>query len=324
MHDGGPPAQVPGFYPISIGRGVSLSFNLLRFGWRTFVAINLVAIVPVAIVTSIAALLTYDAMSEWQQSLLATPFGPRADATAALAGFPWSALGVTIVASFLVGPFATIGGAALINATQTAIGGGRLSARHSLAAALARLKSLLGIYFLLWITSIAVSLVGVTLPLLSVLPSALGITGGPIALLGLIVFVSVMFAFGFMAIRLALVVEALMVEHLSVVDAVRRSWRLLGGSMLRLVGWALVFALILGLIDLVIGIVAFIIGIIISPTALTSLGSVSATAVMVQSLVTTIAGAVFQPLATIGMTLLYFDIRRRRGDSVPEPGQPPS
>ena len=231
---------------------------------------------------------------------------------------------MTVVASFLAGPFTALGGAALINATQTALGGGRLSARQSLSAALARLKSLLGLYLLLWITGIAVSVVGVTLPLLGVLPSALGITGGPIALLGLIVFVGLIFAFIFVSIRLALVVQALMVEHLSVVDAVRRSWNLLGGSMLRLVGWAIVFGLILGLFDLVVGIVAFFVGIVISPTGLTRLGNISPAAVIVQSLITTIAGAVFQPLATIGITLLYFDIRRRRGDSVPEPGRPSS
>ena len=68
--------MLPGFYPISIGRGVSLAFNLFRFGWRTFVAINLVAIVPVAIVGAISAFLTYDAMAEWQQSLLTSPFTP--------------------------------------------------------------------------------------------------------------------------------------------------------------------------------------------------------------------------------------------------------
>ncbi len=314
------PGPLQGFYPITVGRGVSLAFHLFRFGWRTFVAINLVAFLPVALVSAAATYATYGQISDWQHGLVFNSIATNADASQALATFPWPAVAVTIAASFLVGPFSMFGQAALVDAVATALAGGRLSARRSLGAALARLPSIVGIYIVVALVGVALAVLSLGLPLLSVLPG-LGITGGPIVFIGLVVFVAVFGAVVFVTIRFAFAVMTLIVERLPVRQALGRSWHLLGGSMLRLIGWGLVFGLILGLIGVIVGFIALLVSLIVSPVRLDSLATLPIGTVTVETVMTTLMEAVFAPLSTIGLTILYFEIRWRHGEAVPAPGQ---
>ena len=307
-----------------------MAFHLYRFGWRTFVAINLVAYIPVTIVTLVGSYATFGSIADWQSRVIGDGLA-FPDAAQAMAAFPWSDFGILMLAGFLVGPITTLGGAALIDAISSAISGGRLSARKSWHAALGRLRSLVGLYLLLAIPTVAGGLLGVAVPLLRVMPGAFGITGGPVALLGLIVFVVVLFAVIYVLIRVSLAQQALMIENLSTADALRRSWSLIDSSMLRLVGWALLFGLIVGLIGILIGVtaafVAGIVALMVEHPTLSSLanpaglGTFSLTFALVDTLISTIMGSLISPIATIGLTFLYFDLRRRRGDEVPVPGQ---
>ncbi len=276
-------APAPSFYPITVGRGVSLAFHLFRFGWRTFVAINLVAYLPVALVTAGVSYVTYGPMSDWQQEFASSSIGTYSDASQALATFPWSGLVMTVVASLLVGVFALVGQAALVDAMTAALNGRPLNARRSLGAAAARLPSLIAIYLVLAIVGILLAGLSLAVPLLVVLPS-LGITGGPMVFLGLVVFVAVIAATVFVTIRFSFALQALIVERLPAVQALRRSLYLLGGSMLRLIGWSLVFGLIVGLIGVVVSLAGLVVSLIVAPPKLTSLtATFPATAVLIQT-----------------------------------------
>lgn len=330
MNELGPfarPPAAPSFYPITIGRGVSLAFSLFRFGWRTFIAINLVAVVPAAIISMAGDYLTGGGLYAWQDQLIADATSGTQDSAAVLTAVPWPALGALVLATFLAVPFSALGGGALIDAIASAIAGDRLSARGSLAAAMGRLGSLLGLYLLVAVPGLAGSLLAITLPLLPVLPGALNISGGPLALLGLIGFVALVFALVFVLIRIYFATQALMIERLPVVDAFRRSWSLLDGAMLRVVGWALVFGIILGLIGFLLTIAASFVAVVVAPPEVVSpgsLGNLESTTLVVQTLITTLVTATLEPIAIIGLTLLYFEIRWRRGEGVPSPGQSPA
>jgi len=293
---------------------------MFRFGWRTFVAINLLAYLPIALVSALSAYATYGPMYDWQQTLLTNGVG--SDQSQLLATFPWWAFAVAIVTGFLVGPFSTIGQAALVDAVATALGGGRMSARGSLTTAVGRLPSLIAIYLVLSAISIAAAALGLALPLLGFLPS-LGITGGPLVFVGLVVFVAVLAAVIFATIRFTFALMALIVERRSAGQALRRSWHLLAGSMLRLIGWSIVFGLILALIGVVVSFIGLFIGLIVSPPQQGSLATLQSGSVIAETFATTLIEGLFAPFLTIGLTLLYFEIRWRHGEAVPAAGQPP-
>ncbi len=294
---------------------------MFRFGWRTFVAINVIAYLPVALVNVASVYLTYGAVSDWQQTFLDRGLQGYGDVSQMWAAYPWEAVGITALAGLLVGVFAMVGQAAIVDATATAMRGERLSATASWRAALARLPGIIAIYIVLGAITLALALLGIGVPLLAVLPS-LGITGGPVVFIGLVVFVAAIVAVAFMTIRFAFAVFVLIVERLPAIQALRRSWRILSGSMLRLIGWSLVFGLILGFIGFVIGFVGLIISFVIEPPRLATLGTFSMTTEVLQALLTSFAAAIFTPISAIGLTLLYFEIRWRHGEAVPAPGQP--
>jgi hypothetical protein len=321
-----PGAPQPGFYPLTLGRAVRLSFSLFRFGWRTFFAIGLFMAIPVAIIEGVVEYVTFDSITAWQRAITGSPFGPRPDPQTVVAALPASTLAVIILSSLLIAPFVTLGGAALVHAIATAIGGQQLSARKSFNVAIGRIPSLIGLFLVLAVGSLGASAVGYLTPLLSSVMAALGVAGGPVALLGLIVFVALTFLLIFVVIRLAFALETLILEQLPLMAALRRSWSLLSGSMLRLIGWMFVFSIIVGLIGIAFEIPAMIVALIISPPRLTDLGSLSspfgANFAVTIGVVGGLVGVLLQTLVMTGTVLLYFDIRFRHGEQVPAPGQP--
>ena len=143
------PGPVPGFYPLTIGRTVSLAFSLFRFGWRTFVAINLIAAVPVVLATAAITVVTYDQMSRWESLLLLGSSSLTTAPRDLVALFPWQAAAATLVVSLLAGAVTVIGTGALIHAIGTALTGRRLSTRESYSVALRRVRGLLVVYVVL-------------------------------------------------------------------------------------------------------------------------------------------------------------------------------
>jgi len=94
------------------------------------------------------------------------------------------------------------------------------------------------------------------------------------------------------------------------------------GSMWRLLGWAAVFGLIVGLISLPFSLAVTVLGFIISPPHLTipMTLTINPASYFTQSLLATLISAVLLPLVDIGFILLYFDLRFRHGETVPVPG----
>jgi hypothetical protein len=298
-----------------LGRTVSLAFNLYRFGWRTFVAISLLLTVPLVIANGITTMLTYDEVSAFQQAI--TEGGDT------LPPFPWSAYLVSFAVTLLLASLGWIANAALVDATMSAISGQRLSVRRSYRAAFSRVGSILALYVAVTVITVGLSVVVGLGPVFLILaPGAVG-SGGPFAF-GLIVLgVAAFFLAVFVGLRLSLSLETLIVENTPVSTALRRSNTLATGSMWRIAGYVFTFGLILGLIGLGFGI---LVGIASLPFALhysPTTGVVfDSTGIVFQEIVTGHAAALFSPIATIGVVLLYLDLRWRRGESVPAPGQP--
>ena len=151
-------------------------------------------------------------------------------------------------------------------------------------------------------------------------PGTLG-NGGPLAFVGVIVGVAIVFLSVFLVLRLFLAVQALMIEGAPPATALRRSYSLVAGSMWRLIGYVLAFGLIVGLLGLVFIVLGSIIGLIISPPSFGGLTlTLNPTFVFVQSIITALCAQIFAPIVDIGMVLLYFDLRWRHGERVPVPG----
>jgi hypothetical protein len=316
----------PGFYPLTIGRTVSLAFSLFRFGWRTFVGIALLAAIPVAVFQALASVSTYQAITDWQQQLLdsvrTSPFTPSAPASVTLSGFPVQALGLTFVVSLILGAVTTVAGAALIRAITAAISGSHMSVRDAYRAAFGRLKDLLVMYVLVTSVGLGVGLLVLLGPALSLGTAGLLGNGGGLAFLALLAAVAIVFVSIFLAVRFSLSVQALMVENLSAMAALRRSYRLVAGSMWRLVGYVLMFSLILALLNIIPAVVSFILTLFIAPPFSLTAGvaALKPTALVVQNVITGFFAQIFAPIMQIGLIFLYLDIRWRHGETVPMPG----
>jgi len=113
-----------------------------------------------------------------------------------------------------------------------------------------------------------------------------------------------------------------MIENVPGVTALRRSWALATGSSWRILGYLFLFGFLAGLPAAVLGYVATA----LLGSGITQTASGLIVSDPVQGFVSTFAigviAALFSPFPTIGLTLLYFDVRWRRGEPVPQPGSP--
>ena len=320
-----PPFAAPGpaaaFYPLTMGRIVSLAFSLFRFGWKTYVAINLVVAIPTVLATSLLTLATYQQMDAWQNLLLSSSSGTTVDATPLVQTFPWGVALVSLVLSLVLGMLTIIGNAALIHAIAATFAGGRASVREGYRFARSRLRDLFTLYVVLSVAGLGLTLLVLFVPLLAVAGASLLGGGGLLSFLALLLIVGVVFVTFFLLIRFVFAVQVMVVEGLPALASLRRTYALVAGSMLRVIGYSLVFGLILGLIGLVISFVSLMVGLLISPADLTSLTpTFSPASTFAQALITNLLAEVFSPILTIGFVLLYFDTRYKRGETVPTPG----
>jgi hypothetical protein len=320
-------SQRPAFYPLVLGRTISLAVSQYRFGWTTFGAISLVATIPLVVVNAIVTMATFNAMNAWQETLMAE-IAAISESTSgvtptALATFPWQALGLIFVVGLLIGPISYIGNAALVAAAADVVRGEKLSFVRSYRAAFARIAGLLVLYVIVAVIGIALTMLVAVGPALAILvPGALG-GGGPLAFVALVAGVTVLFLSVFVLIRIFFAVEVVIVEGTSVRAALQRSSALVAGSMLRVVGYTLTFGVLLGLIGIVVGVAAYFVSALMSPEYLTSPTPLDVNVVIAQDVATTLVAALFAPISTIGLVLLYFDLRWRHGETVPIPGRAP-
>lgn len=316
-----PPGPASAFYPLTIGRVVSLAFSLFRFGWKTYVAINLVVALPIVLATSLLTVATYQQMDAWQNLLLSSSNSTTIDPEPLIQTFPWGVAIASLVLSLLLGMLTIIANAALIHAVAATFAGGQASVREAYRFAISRLRDLFTLYVVLAVAGLGLTLLVLLVPLLTVAGAALLGGGGVLSFLALLLIVGVVFVTFFLLIRFVFAVQVMVVEDMPALASLRRSYALVAGSMLRVIGYALVFGLILGVIGLAIGFVSLTAGLLISPVDLNSLTpTFSPASTFVQALITNLLAEVFAPILTIGFVLLYFDTRYRRGETVPTPG----
>ena len=139
---------------------------------------------------------------------------------------------------------------------------------------------------------------------------------GPLVFLGIVVIVATLAVLIFVSIRLAFVVPAIVIEGETAVASLGRSWRLVSGSALRVLGYAITFGLLVGVISLIFTAVVELVvgsGIVIVGDQL----AFDPVRYVISGLLAALITIALTPIATIALTLLYYDVRFRR-ESVTE------
>ena len=93
----GAPAQPASLFPMELGRGLSVAWSLFRFGWKKFAAISLITAVPIALVTTGAAALSYDDLFAWERASALSGLGQGQSAGQLAASYPWWSLGLSLL-----------------------------------------------------------------------------------------------------------------------------------------------------------------------------------------------------------------------------------
>jgi hypothetical protein len=107
----------------------------------------------------------------------------------------------------------------------------------------------------------------------------------------------------FFAVRWSLAVAAMMAEDVGPITALRRSWNLVSGMWWRTFGILLVLTIMQAVIGGALGFLfGLIVGVILSGDLLLAVGATGST----------LLNAVVSPIVTIGIVLLYFDLRVRK------------
>jgi membrane-anchored glycerophosphoryl diester phosphodiesterase (GDPDase) len=186
------------------------------------------------------------------------------------------------------------------------------------------LSAVAGAYLITFLATFGVIAVGATLATLAfMMTSSNGrFVPGPGVFAWLLVFVATIAALLFVSVRWALTIPAIVVEGSGAMDALRRSWHLVSGSSWRVLGYVIAFSFVVG----VIGALRTLPLVIFSIATSAQSGSFvpNPTVTLVIAFITTLVGTVLAPLVSIAMLLLYFDLRFRAGEQIPQPGRPSS
>ncbi len=307
------------FYPLDVNRVMKLTFHMFRFRWPMFVTISLAVMVPLGIGSALLEVATIDSMSRWQRLVLDVGFQDTTDPYLILSQFPLAAIAGTLVGSVAIGLLSSIAVAALAHATATTLAGGRATVAESLAATFAALGRLARLYGVIILISFLVILVGALVAGTLFLASFVGgsLQPGPLVFGGLIAVVALCVVLVFVGLRLTFAVPTVIIEGSGAIDSARRSWTLVRGAMWRILGYLLLFGIVAALpAALIGGIASALIGPGFSRTTL----DYDAVRIFANALISQVAAGIFLPIEIIAMTLLYFDVRSRRGEPVPAPG----
>jgi hypothetical protein len=322
LHGWGAP-QPSAFYPLDLNRIIELTFSLFRFRWRVFVGIALVILTPVSVVQGLLQVVTADAIARSTRDMMQAIRIGTADPATILALFPWAAILLSYAVSIVVLLISSLVVAAITHATAGSFIGGAVSIRGSLGAAANRFAALAVVFLVPFLLILGVVLVAGSLVVLLFLANITNGTLQPglpvfIAIVGAVALVAVLI---FVGIRWAFAVPAVMVEGMGGLQALGRSWRLVSGSGWRVLGFLVLFAVLIGLPAGVIGYV--ITAVVGSGVYETSTGLVSEPfQAFLSTFLIGVIFALFAPFTTIAVTILYFDLRARHGESAPVPGQP--
>ncbi|HET7676394.1 MAG TPA: hypothetical protein VFK38_00915 [Candidatus Limnocylindrales bacterium] len=231
-------------------------------------------------------------------------------------------------ASTIIGLTFLLASAATLDAAMHVVLGREQSAPSALLALLRRLPALVLaslVAFLLvaaWIALIAAGLVGLAAS------SAGEARPSPLVIIGLLSLVIAVFVLGiYVSMRLALYLVPLMLERRGPIACYTRSWQLTAGRVWRTLG----LLVVLGLLGSLPATAAQAVGGLFAGTP-QSVGTIGPY-IVVQFVVTGIAGLLSVPITAIGLALVYLDFRARRGEAFEDvavvgmapsaPAQPP-
>ncbi len=303
--------------PLSFDRVLQLTFSLFRFRWRALVGASLVIMVPAFVVIALAQTQVGDDLARAQQAQLDFAAGVPVGIADLI---PLRLLLVNYLGVAVVGIAGYFAQGALVHLTAATFAGRRATVGEALRATLRRAPTLLGIALVFFVTMFLLTLLGALAGAGLIVVSASGgqIQPGPAVFAGLLVIVAMVALVLFIAVRWAFAVQAAMLEGLSAVKSLGRSWRLVSGSSWRVLGYSILFALLVGAIGTFVGaLFASFTGsgmreidgrVVFEPIAY-----------LVASVIDGLISISLAPISVIGLTLLYFDVRFRRGES-PLPG----
>jgi hypothetical protein len=303
------PGLIP-LRPLSLGMILSASFQVLRrnprptFGLSLLITggILLLGIGAVGVVTVLAATRAFSAVD--------------ADSETVAAG----AFAMTILAAFVPAVLSVIGTAILqgIIALEVARAtiGEKLRLRGLWRSARGRVGALIG-WSLLVVAVVVVALI-VVVVLIVIVATVGGSLGIAVAvIIGFIAFGGAAMLAGWLSTRLAFVPSALMLERLSIRDAVKRSWSLSTGYFWRTFGILLLVSVILNVVSSILsaplGLLSGLGATLINPNGSDDAAfGIAIVVLLLSSVVAIVFGAVSAVIQTAAAALVYLDLRMRK------------
>lgn len=266
-------------------------------------AATAICLVPVYLVVIPVSVVFVPVFTPWftaaqvaAQAGLAPPPTPPGFALAGLAVF---ATGLLV----LLGSTAAI--AAILRVAHATFVGQKPSARRAVSEGLGRLPALITADVLTLILVVLILIAGIAL-------AAPMLAGGGIAtFLGLIAVVSTIVGVAYLFTRTTLAQQAAVIDRTGGAESIARSWRLTAGAGWRVFGYGLFIALIDTLLGLLL---------VSVPVLVLRLEQTSAVDVAVATVVEAAATLVLLPLVPLFLTMLYYDLRWRRGEPTSLPG----
>ena len=294
--------------PISLGEIYDGAFQAIRTNPRTMIGIAAVVIAVTAVLTSVPQAAAFVSFGD------SDLFDPEraADLTAAEVATGLSGLVTSLLLPALVQSLAiTVVTGLLIIAVSNAVLGRKTAPSVLWQRTRRRVWALIGLSLLLVVASVVIAMLLVTPGVLVLALGGDAVLGVPLLLVGalLAVVVYVALFYGLWALAPA----ALLLEDLSVVGALRRSWRLVRRSFWRVLGIMLLTTLIVGFVSGIISVPFAILSTVVGLAQDQPYESFVLTLLqlLVSQIGSVLSGAVLYPLTAAVTALLYIDLRMR-------------
>lgn len=298
---------------------------MYRFRWKTLLGAAAIILLPLIALQALAEILVAPvlggwarAWEEWAEEL--EQLSQRPDLVPSLPPAPplppgfWEAVAISLGVGLLGALASALALAALIHAVGRIYIGQETSATEAAGRALRRSPSVFGAQLLRFLAIIGIFVLGIGVAAVLIAQGA-----GLPAFLGFVLLVSAVVLLIVVMLRWMFAEQAIMLEGQAAPSALARSWRLVGGSIWRVLGYALLLAVTLGLLG----------GVFLAVISLLVAGGRTAADPLTIALQFVLYGAftiIVTPFSTIYFTLLYYDIRWRKGEfaqpTASQPAQP--
>jgi hypothetical protein len=318
----GPPAlAVPPPQPMDLGQMVDAVIGLYRQRPGLLLGLCAVLQIPAAIIGGLLLLPVPGLMRDmlgfdpFVPTLTTMPTSLPTPTDEQLLGVLWPVSLATLVT--------TIASALTTTAVAVAVRQLRISAAASIGGAygvvLRRLLAALGGLAASTIALSGLLVLGVAgfALLLGLAPGATG--GGPLAFAAVLLLVAVIVLAVFISIRWTFWPQAVVLDGAGPLGSLGRSWRIIAGATWRVLGYVLLFGLAAGILS---GLLAQL-GLIVVDTVAPLLPE--PVEVGLTFTVSVVTSLLLAPIVPVAMTLLYLDLRIRRGerlDAAPPIGSP--